>query len=198
MNLQTYMHHLIVQLIIQTFALKQYEPIKLYRFLLSFLFQAKYLVWASLAHNFDFLSLSSKWLSRRICINIYVELMPSEDIQPQSSPKIEKMVFSRLGNYFGQYMHKLFFIVSGSPSAIFSISQKTLCSCVVLSPNLSLKSHLCEKAVFFLLQVGILLGPNSQIIQLQTKKFQSFAFGYYMNNIYENEENLSGSLPGLV
>ena len=140
MNLQTYMHHLIVQLIIQTFALKQYEPIKLYRFLLSFLFQAKYLVWASLAHNFDFLSLSSKWLSRRICINIYVELMPSEDIQPQSSPKIEKMVFSRLGNYFGQYMHKLFFIVSGSPSAIFSISQKKLMLMCCPEPKFVLKN----------------------------------------------------------
>ena len=87
------MHHLIVQLIIQTFALREYEPIKLYHFLLSSIFKAKYLAWASLAHNFDFLSLNSKWLLWRTCINIYVQLMPSEDILPQSSPKFEKTVF---------------------------------------------------------------------------------------------------------
>ena len=88
MNIQIFMHHLRVYLIIQTFALSQYGPIKLYCFLLSFIFWAKYLAWASPAHNFDFLSINSKWLAFNICFNIYVHLVPSEDIWPESWPNI--------------------------------------------------------------------------------------------------------------
>ena len=74
--------------IFQTFALYHYEPIKLYHFSLFFIFQAIYLAWASLAQNFDLLSINSKWLAFSLCIDIYVQIMPSEEIWPQSLPKI--------------------------------------------------------------------------------------------------------------
>ena len=55
MNVQILMHHLRVQLIIQTFALSHCEPIKLHCFSLFFISQAKYQAWASPAYNWQYL-----------------------------------------------------------------------------------------------------------------------------------------------
>ena len=147
-------------MIIQTFALANMSPSNCNIFYFFFLFQAKYLSWASPAQNFD-----SMWLASRICISIYVQLMTS-DVCPQSWPKIEKIVFSWPGNKFGQDLHKPFSMVSGSPKAIFPTSDKNLKCTHCSKPKFALKNIFFWKTVFFLLLVGILLGPNVQAIQL--------------------------------
>ena len=198
MNIWIFMHHLKVQFIIQTFAHSYYEPITLYPFSLFFIFQATYLAWASPAHRFDFLSVNSKQLSFTTCINTYVQYLPSEILSPNVDKTFQKFCFWDLVASFGKTCTNFVsqFLYPLSPNFLYLI--KKLNACIALSPNLHSKTHFCEKAVFFLLKVVVLLGLNPQTAQLLIQKIQGFAFDYCISNMYKNEQNLSRLFPGLA
>ena len=60
------------------------------------------------------------------------------------------------------------------------------------SPNLTLKTRICKKLYFFSFRWVFCWAQTPKPYNFTLK---GFAFDYYMNNIYENEANLSWSLP---
>ena len=119
----------------------------MYRVLLFFIFQAKYLAWTSPAHNFDFLSIN---LAFNICINIYMQSMSSEDIWPKIDQKLKKLCFYSLVTSLGKTCTNFFSYSLDPLRPYFLYLTKKLCACITLSQNLSSKTHFCKKAVFFL------------------------------------------------
>ena len=157
MNIQLFVQK--SSFIIQTFALRQYEPIKFYRFSLSFIFQA------NIQHGHHLHTILTSYLqSPSGCLGGHAlismcNLCPQKIFSPKAIQKLKKLCFCDLVTILGNTCTNFFSQSLGPLQPYFLFLRKTLRSCVALSPNLSLKTHLCEKAVFFLLQVGILLSP---------------------------------------
>ena len=112
------------------------------------IFQAKYLAWASPAHNLDLLSINSKWLTFSICINILCATYAHRrDLAPKLTKNLKDCVFLAWLLIWAIPANTFFHSLWIPLGHIFCLT-KTLCACIALSPNLSLKTFLWKSCIF--------------------------------------------------